>query len=144
MNLNNLKEKLLEMGKGIGLQVQEEDTNSLTMHANIIAKEYFDNSIYLNMTVYEGGSMHVFLTFNEMERTYENLYMINNFNTQHPWFKGYIGNINGKDYFEIHYASLEAKDENEVMESFGFLLSNILKEETLNLLKPIIENEKLN
>ena len=144
MNLNNLKEKLLELGKNIGLQVQEETATSLTVHANIIAKDYFENSIYLNMTVYEAGSMHVFFTFDEMERTYDNLYLINNFNAKHPWFKGYISNINDKDYFEIHYASLDEKDEEAVIESVGYLLNNILKEDTLDILKPIIINGKAN
>ena len=144
MNLNIVKEKLLEMGKNIGLQVQEETANSLSLHANIVAKDYFEDSIYLSMTIYEGGSMHVFFTFNEIERTYENLFMINNFNAQHPWFKGYIGNINDKDFFELHYAALDVKDENSVLEAFGFLLTNTLKEETLDLLKPIVESKKLN
>ena len=144
MNLNNLKEKLLELGKNIGLQVQEETATSLTVHANIIAKDYFENSIYLNMTVYEAGSMHVFFTFDEMERTYDNLYLINNFNAKHPWFKGYISNINDKDFFELHYASIEVKNEDEVIDTFGYLLNNTLKEETLDLLKPIVNNRKAN
>ena len=144
MNLNVLKEKLLDLGKNIGLQVQEETSNSLTLHANIVAKDYFENSIYLNMTIYEGGSMHIFFTFDETERTYDNLYLINNFNAKHPWFKGYISNINDKDYFEIHYASLDEKDEEAVIESVGYLLNNILKEDTLDILKPIIINGKAN
>ena len=88
--------------------------------------------------------MHVFFTFDEMERTYDNLYLINNFNAKHPWFKGYISNINDKDYFEIHYASIDVKNEDEVIDTFGYLLNNTLKEETLDLLKPIINNGKLN
>ena len=44
MNLNNLKEKLLKMGEKIGLQVHEEDANSVTLHSQITAKEYFINS----------------------------------------------------------------------------------------------------
>ena len=96
------------------------------------------------MTVYEAGSMHVFFTFDEMERTYDNLYLINNFNAKHPWFKGYISNINDKDFFELHYASIEVKNEDEVIDTFGYLLNNTLKQETLDLLKPIISNGKAN
>ena len=144
MNLNNLKEKLLDLGKNIGLQVQEEASNSITLHANIIAKDYFENSIYLNMVVYEAGSLHVFFTFDEMEKTYDNLFLINNFNAKHPWFKGYISNINDKDFFELHYASVDVKNEDEVIETFKFLLNDTLKESTLDLLKPIIANKKVN
>lgn len=138
MNLLNLKEHLLEMGKKVGLQVQEETAQQITLHSQITAKNYFDNSIYLRMTVYESGTLHIFLTFDEMERTYDNLYLINNFNAEHPWFKAYIASINGKDFLELHYSSLSLKDEAEVTNSFGYLLNNILEEETLKLLKAIL------
>ena len=46
MDLIKLKEQLLEMGKRIGLQVQEETAQNITLHSQITAKDYFDNSIY--------------------------------------------------------------------------------------------------
>lgn len=141
MDLIKLKEQLLEMGKKIGLQVQEESAQSLTLHAELTAKDYFDNSIYLNVTIYNSGTMHMFLTFNEIERTYDNLYLINNFNAEHPWFNAYIANINEKDYLELHYSSLFLKDDLEVINSFGYLLDNLLSENTLSLLKPILDAE---
>ena len=144
MDLIKLKEQLLAMGKGIGLQVQEETKESLTLHSQITAKDYFDNSIYFRLVVFASGTLHIFLTFNEMERTYDNLYLINNFNAKHPWFKGYISNINDKDFFELHYASIDVKNEEEVIDTFGYLLNNTLKQETLDLLKPIINNGKAN
>lgn len=141
MDLIKLKEQLLEMGNKIGLQVQEESAQSLTLHAELTAKDYFDNSIYLNVTIYNSGTMHMFLTFNEIERTYDNLYLINNFNAEHPWFNAYIANINEKDYLELHYSSLFLKDDLEVINSFGYLLDNLLSENTLSLLKPILNAE---
>ena len=142
MNLTRLKEQLLEMGKSIGLQVQEENSQNITLHSQIIAKKYFDNSIYCRITIFSSGTIHMFLTFDEIERTYDNLYLINNFNAEHPWFKAYIANINDKDFLELHYASLALKDEKEVVNTFGFLLSNLLDEDTLKLLQPIIANAK--
>ena len=142
MNLTRLKEQLLEMGKSIGLQVQEENANNITLHSQITAKNYFDNSIYCRITIFSSGTIHMFLTFDEIERTYDNLYLINNFNAEHPWFKAYIANINDKDFLELHYASLALKDEKEVVNTFGFLLSNLLDEDTLKLLQPIIANAK--
>ena len=142
MNLKTVKEQLLEMGKSIGLQVQEENAQSISLHAQIIAKDYFENSIYCRVTVFDSGTFHMFLTFDEMERTYDNFYLINHFNSEHPWFKGYIDNINDKDFFELHYSSLALKDEEEVVNVFGYLLNNLIKEETLNLLKPIINSNK--
>ena len=142
MNLTSLKEKLLEMGKKIGLQVEEETAQNITLHSEITAKDYFDNSIYCRITVFSSGTIHVFLTFDEIERTYDNLYLINNFNSEHPWFKAYIANINGKDYLELHYSSLAVQDENEVIDTVGYLLNNLLNEDSLKLLQPIIESGK--
>ena len=141
MDLIKLKEQLLAMGKGIGLQVQEETKDSLTLHSQITAKDYFDNSIYFRLVVFVSGTLHIFLTFNEMERTYDNLYLINNFNAENPWFRAYIANINDKDYLELHYASVALEKEADVLDSFGFLLNNLLSEDTLKYLRPILNSE---
>ena len=141
MDLIKLKEQLLAMGKGIGLQVQEETKESLTLHSQITAKDYFDNSIYFRLVVFASGTLHIFLTFNEMERTYDNLYLINNFNAENPWFRAYITNINDKDYLELHYASVALEKEADVLDSFGFLLNNLLSEDTLKYLRPILNSE---
>ena len=138
MDLIKLKEQLLAMGKGIGLQVQEETAESLTLHSQITAKDYFDNSIYFRLVVFASGTLHIFLTFNEMERTYDNLFLINNFNAENPWFRAYIANINDKDYLELHYASVSLEKEADVLDSFGFLLNNLLSEDTLKYLRPIL------
>ena len=142
MNLTSLKEQLLKMCQSIGLQVQEETAEYITLHSQITAKEYFDNSIYCHITVFASGTFHMFLTFDEIERTYDNLYLINNFNSEHPWFKAYIANINNKDFLELHYSCLALKDEPEVLDTVGYLLNHLLNEESLNLLKPIIANSK--
>ena len=76
-----------------------------------------------------------------IERTYDNLYLINHFNSEHPWFKAYIANINDKDYLELHYSSLALKDEPEVINTFGFLLNDLLSEDTLKVLQPILTAE---
>ena len=142
MDLIKLKEQLLEMGKKIGLQVQEETAASLTLHSEITAKDYFDNSIYFRLVIFSSGTLHMFLTFNEIERTYDNLYLINHFNAESPWFKAYIANINDKDYLELHYASVALEKEAEVIDSFGFLLNDLLNENTLKYLQPILNSEQ--
>ena len=142
MNLKALKEQLLEMGKGIGLQVQEEKADSLTLHAQITAKDYFDNSIYFRAVIFSSGTLHVFLTFNEIERTYDNLYLINAFNSENPWFRAYITNINDKDYLELHYTSVALEQDHEVTDTIGFLLNELLTDNTLKYLKPILDGDK--
>lgn len=141
INLNNLKNQILELGKKIALQVQEEDSKSITLHATITAENYFKDSIYLRLVVFNSGTMHMFLTFNEIERTYEKLFAINNYNSESPWFKAYVVNINGKDFFELHYSSVALKGEQEVLDTFSFLLGDLLQENSLKHLRPIVNNE---
>ena len=138
----SLKEKLLNLGKSIGLQVQEETKESMTLHSQITAKDYFENSIYFRMVVFNSGTLHIFLTFDEIERTYDNLYLINAYNAESPWFKAYITNINDKDFLELHYSVMGLQDDDEVINSFGYLLNSLLTEDTLKYLKPILNNEQ--
>ena len=141
MNLNKLKEQLLKIGERIGLQVHEENANSLTLHAQLTAKDYFTNTVYLRLVAFNSGTLHMFLTFDEIERTYDNLYLINAFNAENPWFRAYITNINDKDYLELHYASIALEKEEQFVNSIGFLLNELLSENTLKYLKPILDAE---
>ena len=142
MNLISLKERLLEFGKTIGLQVQEETKDSITLHSQIVAKDYFENSIYCRLVVFSSGTFHLFLTFDEIDRTYDKLYLINTFNEDNPWFKAYINNINDKDFLELHYAGISIQEEQQVINIFGFLLTELLSEGTLRYLTPILNNEQ--
>ena len=141
MNINNVKEQLLKMGQKIGLQVEEENAQSVTLHTELNAKEYFKNSIYFKVVVFSSGTVHMFLTFDEIESTYDKLYLINAFNSENPWFKAYITNINDKDYLELHYSAIALESDSQVIDTFGYLLNEPLNEQTLKYLKPILENE---
>ena len=142
MNINNVKEQLLKMGQKIGLQVEEETAQSVTLHTELNAKEYFKNSIYFKVVIFSSGTVHMFLTFDEIESTYDKLYLINAFNSENPWFKAYIANINDKDYLELHYSAIALENDNQVIDTFGYLLNELLNEQTLKYLKPILENEQ--
>ena len=141
MNINNVKEQLLKMGQKIELQVEEETAQSVTLHTELNAKEYFKNSIYFKVVIFSSGTVHMFLTFDEIESTYDKLYLINAFNSENPWFKAYITNINDKDYLELHYSAIALENDNQVIDTFGYLLNELLNEQTLKYLKPILENE---
>ena len=141
MNLTNLKEQLLKFGEKIGLQVHEEKADQITFHTQITAKDYFINSVYCRFVAYQSGTIHLFLTFDVIESTYDNLYLINAFNENNPWFRAYITNIKDRDYLELHYAAVGLNHENEAIDTFGFLLNELLNEPTLKYLKPILNGE---
>ena len=142
MNLTAVKEQLLKLGEKVGLKVESETAEKLTVHTQMSAKGYFDQSIYLRVVIFSSGTLHMFITFEEMEKTYDNLFLINNFNSENPWFKAYIGNINGKDYLELHYASLALENESQVTTTVGYLLNELLSENSLKYLKPILNSSK--
>ena len=141
MNLTNLKEQLLKFGEKIGLQVHEEKADQITFHTQITAKDYFINSVYCRFVAYQSGTIHLFLTFDVIESTYDNLYLINAFNENNPWFRAYITNIKDRDYLELHYAAIGLNHENEAIDTFGFLLNELLNEPVLQYLKPILNGE---
>ena len=142
MNLNNIKEQLLKSGEKIGLQVDEETATSVTLHSEITVKEYFKNSVYFQVVTYASGTLHIFLTFDELERTYDTLYLINAFNEANPWFKAYITNINDKDFLELHYSAIDLEKEEQVVDTVGFLLKELLREDTIKYLKPLLESNE--
>ena len=142
MNLNNLKEQLLKFGEKIGLQVHEEKAEQITFHTQITAKEYFTNTVYCRFIAYQSGTIHLFLTFDPIESTYDNLYLINAFNENNPWFRAYIANINNKDYLELHYTAIGLDHENQAINTLGFLLNELLNEPTLKYLKPILNGDQ--
>ena len=144
MNLTKVKDQLLTMAKQISLEVEEETKEKITLHAYLNAVHYFKNSIYFRIVVFASGTLHVFFTFDEVERTYDNLYIVNTFNAENPWFRAYIGNINGNDYLELHYTAVSMEKENEVTDTVGYLLTEILEEDNVKYINSILNNnEKL-
>ena len=142
MDLSKVREQLLIMGEKIGIQVQEEDGQKLVMHSQIQAKDYFDNAIYMRLVVFSTGTMHLFLTFDELEKTYDNLFLINTLNAENPWFRAYITNINDKDYLELHYCGITIEKEESVGTIFGYLLNELLSDSTFKYLNPILKSNK--
>ena len=115
MNLTKVKDQLLTMAKQISLEVEEETKEKITLHAYLNAAHYFKNSIYFRIVVFAN-----------------------------PWFRAYIGNINGNDYLELHYTALSMEKENEVTDTVGYLLTEILEEDNVKYINSILNNnEKL-
>ncbi len=139
MNLLVVKERLLEMGKQISLSVEDENAEQLTVSAHMQAKTYFNDEVYLRYVIFKSGTVHLFLTFDEMEKTYDNLFLINKFNADNPWFRAYIINLGGKDFLELHYTSFSIESEEQVSDAVGYLLNQLLEQSALQYLKPMLE-----
>lgn len=142
MDLKVVREQLLTMGERIGMKLQEEDGQKLIVHAQLQAKDYFDNVIYLRIVVFATGTMHMFLTFDPLEKTYDNLFLVNTLNAENPWFRAYITNINDKDYLELHYTGITIEKEESITDVVGYLLNELLNENTFKYLSPILKGNK--
>ena len=51
-------------------------------------------------------------------------------------------NINNKDFFELHYSTVALKGEQEVLDTFSFLLGDLLSDNSLKHLRPILKDEQ--
>ena len=142
MNLAKLREKLLETGAKIGFQVENETSKELTMHAELVASKYFKKAVYLRMVFFASGTIHVFLTFDKIEKTYDNFFLINRLNEENPWFRAYIVNLNNDDYLELHYVAVDIEKEEQAMDTVAFLLNEVLEESIQQYLRPILKNSK--
>ena len=138
MNLGTVKARLLDLGEKVALKLENEAADSLSFGTEITAQAHYKSSIYFHIVVYRAGTLHVFFTFNEIERTYDNLYLINTFNSENPWFRAYITNINGKDFLELHYVAFSLPSEEETSSTLSYLLGDLLTDETMHYLKPLV------
>ncbi len=118
--------------------VAEKDDKLLHTQTLVNAKNYFKGNILIQMFVHSTGTTHILMTFEEMEKNYENLLLVNNFNEKSPFLKGYISDMSGKSRFEIHSTN-NCKDEMDVASNIERILEMILEPQTLELLNPIID-----
>jgi len=142
MNLEKVREQLLKLGEKVALTVDEETSDKLVLHTELVAKSYFKDTVYFRIVVFKRDTLHVFFTFDEIEKTYDNLFLINKFNSDNPWFRAYIVNLNDKDFLELHYVTFSLETEKQVTDTIGYLLNDLLSETTLKYLNPILNNKK--
>ena len=94
------------------------------------------------MVFFASGTIHVFLTFDKIEKTYDNFFLINKLNEENPWFRAYIVNLNNDDYLELHYVAVDVEKEEQAMDTVAFLLNEVLEESIQQYLRPILKNSK--
>ena len=102
-------------------------------------KEYFDDSIYVRVRAYDTGSIHVFLTFDSIDGTNREVQrLINDFNENNAWFRAYVTS-GDTAFLELHFANICADDEEHASDVLNFALGQLLEENVLTYLKPLLE-----
>ncbi len=137
MNLSSILPILKSKYRSISFETKESTDDKLRIAANISINNLSDN-VYLSMTVYNGGTLHIFLTFDEISETMEVYRLMNDFNENTSFWKAYIskGEYN---FLEIHAVSICEADENEVTDTIEFLLDNALSDSVREYLLPLAE-----
>lgn len=122
----------------IEYEVLEEDDEKIVFRCNLTAEEYFSDEILVKVIGYEGGSLHAFLTFDQIDRTNRVYDLINNFNENNAWFRAYITN-GDTEYLELHFANICAADGQEMAEILNYALGQLLSEGVLENLTPLTD-----
>ncbi len=130
---------LSEKYSGITFESKYEENKIEITASNITAKKHFDDSIYIRIINYDSGTLHVFMTFDRLDKTLNALSYINTFNACNAFYKGYISEKKGGNYFELHFAVFGLTNESAVVNQITFSLDELLSENTLKHLKPITE-----
>ena len=111
--------------------------NKIEITANIVAEKYFDDGIAVRIVAYKSGTCHVFMVFDKLDPTYENLTMINEYNDHSSFLSAYISQKNGGKYLELHASSLDLADENVMSSVICYYINEVLNEKLLTYLQPI-------
>ena len=122
----------------ITFKVKEQTNDKVVITADIEAKQYFDDGIFVRIVAYKSGTCHVFMVFDQLDPTYENLLMINEMNDNISFLSAYISEKDsGKKYLELHGSSMDAPDAKILADTISYFINELLNEKLLQYLQPI-------
>lgn len=117
--------------------IKENSEEKLLINASINAKDYLDVPFILNILVYKGGTLHVLITFDEIETNLENLKLMNDLNANNTSFVAYIRPDN---LLELHYSNNCGDSIDMVFYNIQYALDLFLKDNIMQYLKPLTKN----
>ena len=137
MNLSSIVPILKSKFRSVPFEVKENTGDKLRVMADISINDLADN-VLLSITCYKGGTLHVFLTFDEISETMEVYRLINDLNENCSFYKAYVSK-GDTNYLEIHATSICAADENEVADTIEFFMTEVLEDRMRKYLLPLVE-----
>jgi len=105
--------------------------------ADIVSEKNFTGSCLVKVTMFASGTIHVIMTFDEIEETPRVHALINDLNENTSWAKAYLSHINDKLFFEMHYANGVDVNEEQAYEFISFALNDLLSDGVLEHLQKI-------
>ena len=137
MDLATFYNRFCESWEHVEVDLKEATGNVYRFNMNLTAEKYFDDGIYVSITAYASGTLHVFFTFDKIERNITVYNLINELNDNNSWFKAYITTINNTDYLELKFANICGDDVENMLDCAQHAFDELLSEGTLKLLKPL-------
>ena len=140
VNLAKLKDLIQAQYKGITFTEKSRTADKVEITANLVAEKYFDDGIAVRVVAYKSGTCHVFMVFDKLDPTLQNLSLINEYNDHSSFLSAYISQKNGGKYLELHGSSMDAPDEKVLSETICYFINELLNDKLLPYLQPITKN----
>lgn len=121
----------------VEIKLRDASANVYRLNMELVAEKYFDDGIYVSITMYASGTLHIFFTFDKIEKNMETYELINTFNEGNSWFKAYITTINDNDFLELKYTNCCSDSVDEALDQTQHAFDQLLDEGILKYLIPL-------
>lgn len=139
MDLATFYDRFCQDWEHVEIKLKDASANVYRLNMELVAEKYFDDGIYVSLTIYSSGTLHIFFTFDKIQRTLDNYELINEFNDGNSWFKAYITRINDNDFLELKYTNCCADSVDDAIDQTQHAFDQLLDEGVLKLLKPLTD-----
>ena len=137
VQLSGLRDLIASQFSGINFEEKSCTEDKVEITANIVAEKYFDDGIAVRVVAYKSGTCHVFMVFDKLDPTLENLTLINEYNDHSSFLSAYISQKNGGKYLELHGSSMDASNAQVLSETIAYFINELLNEKLLPYLQSI-------
>ena len=139
MNLQRFYNLVCNEYRGIEFEIDQDSTNEnkIAFSCSVTSEQNFDDGVYVRIIAYQSGTLHVFFTFDKLDKNLNNYELLNEFNCNSSFLKGYIDDINGKNFLKFHFLSTDITSEDTLCEDVVFAFDQLLADKTLQYLKPL-------
>lgn len=105
--------------------------------AHVEVDDCFDDEISIKIISYQSGTFHVFMIFDKIEATLENLMLINKYNERSAFLRAYISSKEDGTYLEVHGTNIDSPDTESLCNTICFFINELFDDNTLPYLQEI-------
>lgn len=105
--------------------------------AHVEVDDCFDDEISIKIISYQSGTFHVFMIFDKIEATLENLMLINKYNERSAFLRAYISSKEDGTYLEVHGTNIDSHDTESLCNTICFFINELFDDNTLPYLQEI-------